>query len=58
LWYFTQKAEFQWHTNNRSNSFVEDSQLNIRPSLTVDDFSEHFLYSGTLDLNDDEQQQQ
>ncbi|KAG5674655.1 hypothetical protein PVAND_004609 [Polypedilum vanderplanki] len=43
--------EFQWYTNNRSNSFVEDGNLNLRPTLTADDFGEYFLYSGTLDLH-------
>lgn len=43
--------EFQWYSNNRSTSFVEDGKLNIRPALTTDDYGEHFLYTGTLDLH-------
>jgi hypothetical protein len=27
--------EFQWYTNNRSNSWVEDGVLNLKPTLTV-----------------------
>jgi hypothetical protein len=46
-----QEPEFQWYTNNRSNSFVEDGNLNIRPTLTADDFGEYFLYTGTIDLH-------
>ncbi|XP_055641211.1 beta-1,3-glucan-binding protein-like [Toxorhynchites rutilus septentrionalis] len=43
--------EFQWYTNNRSNSFVEDGKLFIRPTLTADEFGEGFLTSGTINLN-------
>lgn len=43
--------EFQWYTNNRSNSYVEDGYLNIRPTLVADTFGNDFLYSGTLDIN-------
>ncbi|XP_070492499.1 beta-1,3-glucan-binding protein-like, partial [Chironomus tepperi] len=43
--------EFQWYTNNRSNSFVDDGNLNIRPTLTADDFGEYFLYTGSLDID-------
>lgn len=46
-----QSHEFQWYTNNRSNSFVDDGNLNIRPTLTADDFDEYFLYTGSLDLH-------
>ncbi|XP_053672077.1 uncharacterized protein LOC128722392 [Anopheles nili] len=42
--------EFQWYTNNRSNSFVENGELNIRPTLTSDQFGEAYLTSGTLSL--------
>jgi hypothetical protein len=48
---FSQDLEFQYYTNNRSNSFVEDGNLNIRPTLTSDDFGELFLHTGTLDLH-------
>ncbi|CAO1367307.1 unnamed protein product [Diamesa serratosioi] len=43
--------EFQVYTNNRSNSFVEDGNLNIRPSLTADEFGEGFLSSGVMNLH-------
>lgn len=46
-----QETEFQWYTNNRTNSFVEDGNLNLRPTLTSDDFGEVFLHTGTLDLH-------
>jgi hypothetical protein len=47
-----QEFEFQYYTNNRSNSFIEDGNLNIRPTLTADDFGEYFLYTGSLDLHE------
>ncbi|XP_074028638.1 beta-1,3-glucan-binding protein [Leptinotarsa decemlineata] len=43
--------EFQWYTNNRSNSYVEDGILHIRPTLVADDFGNDFLYSGTLEIS-------
>ncbi|CAH1155650.1 unnamed protein product [Phaedon cochleariae] len=43
--------EFQWYTNNRSNSYVEDGILHIKPTLVADDYGNDFLYSGTIDLN-------
>ncbi|XP_030761868.1 beta-1,3-glucan-binding protein-like [Sitophilus oryzae] len=43
--------EFQYYANNRSNSYVENGTLHIRPTLLSDDFGEKFLWSGTLDLN-------
>lgn len=46
-----QNWEFQWYTNNRSNSFVDNGTLFIKPSLTADTFGEKFLTSGTLDIN-------
>jgi len=42
--------EFQWYTNNRSNSFVKDGKLHIRPTLTSDIYGEKFLTSGFLQL--------
>lgn len=48
---FSQEWEFQWYTNNRSNSFIEDGNLNLRPTLTADDFGEVFLHTGTIDLH-------
>ncbi|XP_066259306.1 beta-1,3-glucan-binding protein-like [Euwallacea similis] len=43
--------EFQYYTNNRSNSYVEQGHLHIRPTLLMDDYGEKFLKSGTLDVN-------
>ncbi|KAJ8019722.1 Beta-1,3-glucan-binding protein [Holothuria leucospilota] len=42
--------EFQYYTNNRSNSFVRDNVLYIKPTLTSDKEGEAFLTSGTLSL--------
>ena len=42
--------EFQYYTNNRSNSFVKNGVLHIKPTLTKDTFSEQFLTKGVLDL--------
>lgn len=42
--------EFQWYTNNRSNSFVEDGVLHLNPTLTSGDFGEDFIYTGTLEI--------
>lgn len=36
--------------NNRSNSYVRDSTLFLRPTLTADRFGEDFVHSGHLDL--------
>lgn len=46
-----QNWEFQMYYNNRSNSYVKDSNLVIRPGLTSDDFGEAFLSSGVLNLH-------
>nr|XP_023029642.1 beta-1,3-glucan-binding protein-like [Leptinotarsa decemlineata] len=43
--------QFQWYTNNRSNSYVEDGILHIRPTLVAADHGKHFLHSGTIDIN-------
>ncbi|XP_060533796.1 beta-1,3-glucan-binding protein-like [Cylas formicarius] len=43
--------EFQYYTNNRSNSFVNKGYLHIRPTFLSDEFGEAFLSSGTLDVN-------
>lgn len=43
--------EFQWYTNNRSNSYVKNNRLYIKPSLTADTIGEENLYKMTLDLN-------
>ncbi|PIK33946.1 putative beta-1,3-glucan-binding protein [Apostichopus japonicus] len=42
--------EFQYYTNNRSNSYVRDNILYIKPTLTADKEGEGFLTSGTLNL--------
>jgi transcription initiation factor IIF auxiliary subunit len=49
--FFFQNFEFQWYTNNRTNSYVENGVLNIHPSLTSDELGESFLSSGTLSLH-------
>ncbi|KAG0170409.1 hypothetical protein DFQ30_002561 [Apophysomyces sp. BC1015] len=38
--------EFQWYTNNRSNSFVRDGILYIRPTLTMDLLGEENMKKG------------
>ncbi|CAH1105417.1 unnamed protein product [Psylliodes chrysocephalus] len=45
--------QFQWYTNNRSNTYVEDGILHIRPTLLADERGEDFLYNGTIDINGD-----
>nr|XP_006815539.1 PREDICTED: beta-1,3-glucan-binding protein-like [Saccoglossus kowalevskii] len=42
--------EFQYYTNNRSNSYVRDGILYIKPTLTADLYGESYLYNGRLDL--------
>ncbi|XP_060073960.1 beta-1,3-glucan-binding protein-like [Ylistrum balloti] len=42
--------EFQYYLNNRSNSYVKDGVLYIKPTLTTDRFGPDFLTTGTLDL--------
>ncbi|KDR21211.1 beta-1,3-glucan-binding protein-like [Zootermopsis nevadensis] len=42
--------EFEIYDNNRSNSFVKDGKLNIKPTLTSDKYGEDFLSSGVLNL--------
>nr|AFR46661.1 gram-negative bacteria binding protein [Parcoblatta sp. PL] len=42
--------EFEIYYNNRSNSFVRDSKLFIKPTLTADVYGESFLSSGALNL--------
>lgn len=43
--------EFQWYNNNRTNSFIEDGRLHIRPTLLSEEFGEGFLSSGNLNLH-------
>jgi hypothetical protein len=45
-----QNWEFEVYVNNRSNSFVRDGKLFIKPTLTADKYGERFLTSGTLRL--------
>jgi len=42
--------EFQYYTNNRSNSYTKDGRLYMKPTLTADKYGEAFLTSGTLEL--------
>lgn len=43
--------EFEYYYNNRSNSYVRDGILHIRPTLTSDRLGEANMYSGgSLDL--------
>jgi hypothetical protein len=42
--------EFQYYSNNRSNSYTKNGHLYIKPTLTSDKYDEAFLTSGTLDL--------
>ncbi|PSN57618.1 Beta-1, partial [Blattella germanica] len=42
--------EFQMFVNNRSNSFVQNGILHIRPTFTEDVFGQDALYNGILDL--------
>ncbi|GLV44855.1 Gram-negative bacteria binding protein 1 [Carabus blaptoides fortunei] len=43
--------EFQWYTNNRSNSFTKDGLLFIKPTLTSDVIGEEKLSQIELDVN-------
>merc|ERR1712142_946276 len=40
--------------NNRKNSWVEDGSLHIMPTLTADEYGEEFLFSGELDLYEED----
>lgn len=42
--------EFEIYNNNRSNSFVRDGNLFIKPTLTSDMYGEEFLANGVLNL--------
>jgi hypothetical protein len=46
-----QNWEFQIYNNNRSNSFVKDGKLHIKPTLTADQYGESFLANGVINLN-------
>ncbi|XP_070574553.1 beta-1,3-glucan-binding protein-like [Ptychodera flava] len=42
--------EFQYYTNNRTNSYTRDGILYIKPTLTSEKYGEAFLTSGRLEL--------
>jgi beta-glucanase (GH16 family) len=42
--------EFEYYTNNRTNSFVKEGILYLQPTLTSDKFGEDFITNGVLDL--------
>ncbi len=42
--------EFQYYTNNRSNSYVRDGKLYINPTLTADEIGENGIRFGTLNV--------
>ena len=42
--------EFEWYVNNRSNSYVRNSTLFIKPTLTEDCIGEVTLRSGVVDI--------
>ncbi len=42
--------EFQYYTNNRSNSYVRDGILYIKPTLTAEKMGEQGVYQGTIDM--------
>lgn len=42
--------EFQWYTNNRTNSYVEDGVLHIMPTLTANDIGDAAVRGGSLNI--------
>ena len=42
--------EFEAYNNNRTNSFIRDGVLFLKPTLTAERLGEEALYSGTLDM--------
>ena len=42
--------EFEWYVNNRSNSFVKDGKLHLKPTLTEDVIGINELRTGTVDI--------
>ena len=46
----TGNKEFQYYTNNRTNSYIKDRCLYLKPTLTNDTYDDNFLTSDTLDL--------
>ena len=47
---YTGNKEFQYYTNNRTNSYVKNGVLHLKPTLTNDTYGDDFLVSGKLDL--------
>ncbi|KAJ3003955.1 hypothetical protein HKX48_001492 [Thoreauomyces humboldtii] len=47
--------EFEWYTNNRTNSYVKNGTLYLRPTLTSDNIGDQSVLTGhTMDVNGDE----
>ena len=42
--------EFEWYVNNRSNSYVRDGILYLKPTLTEDAIGEHEMRTGNVDI--------
>lgn len=42
--------EFEWYTNNRTNSFVRDGALYLQPTLTSEKIGEEALNNGYVNL--------
>jgi beta-glucanase (GH16 family) len=42
--------EFEYYTNNRTNSFVKEGVLHLQPSLSADTFGEDTLRGGDVNL--------
>jgi len=42
--------EFEYYTNNRTNSFVKDGVLHLQPTLTADTVGEDTVRHGSMDL--------
>lgn len=42
--------EFEWYTNNRTNSFVDDGVLYLQPTLMVDNIGEQTMQSGDVNI--------
>lgn len=46
--------EFQWYVNDRSNSFIHEGNLHLKPTFTADIFGEEFLRSGRVIIPPDQ----
>jgi len=42
--------EFEYYTNNRSNSYVRNSVLYLKPTLTADTIGSEYMDSATMDI--------